>query len=155
MIAPGSGSYVTELNEVSSSGEQQHHVCVVDDDESICRALARLLRLTGYEVHTYCDGREFLASTEPERADCVVLDVRMPGLDGLEIQEALVRSGSSVAVVFISGHDDESAEALALSRGAVAFFHKPFDEEALLASIAAAVEGAHPGSSPGNGDETS
>ena len=135
-----------QSNEALSSDEQPACVCVVDDDSSICRALARLLRPAGYEVHTYRGGREFLSSAEMGRADCVVLDVRMPGLDGLEVQAALSRSGMAVPIVFISGHDDESTEALA-------FFHKPFDEEALLASIAAAVEGAHPDSSARNGND--
>lgn len=127
---------MTQTDERAASSKRRGCVCLVDDDDSIRRALARLLRLAGYEVHAFVGGREFLSSTERERADCVVLDVRMPGIDGLEVQRRLTGSRAGRALVFISGHDDPAARSEALASGARAFFSKPFDEEGFLSAVA-------------------
>ena len=127
---------VTQRDDGPSPTERRACVCIVDDDDSIRQALARLLRVAGYEVLTFGGGREFLSFAERERAECVVLDVRMPGIDGLEVQRRLAGSQAGRALVFISGHDDPAARSEALANGARAFFSKPFDEETFLSAVA-------------------
>ena len=119
-------------------------IAVVDDDESICRALRRLVRSVGMDAETFASGQEFidLITAVPSfRADCVILDVRMPGLNGLEVQERLARTGRRLPVVFITAHDDGGARDRALAAGAVAFLRKPVNDEVLIGTLRAALEG--------------
>jgi FixJ family two-component response regulator len=110
-------------------------VYVVDDDLSVRRGLDRLLRSAGYRVETFASAGECLQKAELERADCLVLDVRMPGQSGLELH-ALLRAGhSNVPIVFITGHGDIPMAVRAIKAGAVDFLVKPFDEEALLEAV--------------------
>lgn len=117
------------------------HVALVDDDESVRRAVGRLLRIASIEVDEYASGREFLSAVADHPPNCVVLDMYMPVMSGLDVQADLVTHHPALPIVFISAHDDAAAEQRALDAGAVAFLHKPFSEQVLLAAIADAVEG--------------
>ena len=110
-------------------------ISIVDDDESVRDALESLLKSVGYRSETFASAQEFLRLGRHEDSRCLILDVRMPGLSGLELQRQLVSSGSSIPIVFITAHGDEAARAQALGAGALAFLRKPFTEEALLKAV--------------------
>lgn len=119
---------------------KQAVVYVVDDDESLCRALARLLRSVGLEAQTFLSAKAFLDSTPADRPACLVLDVRLPGPSGLDLQSALSRSGRDVPIVFISGHGSVPTSVRAMKGGAVDFLEKPFNEQDLLDSVQHALQ---------------
>jgi FixJ family two-component response regulator len=108
---------------------------VVDDDRSVRRALSRLLRAEGYEVSTFATAGEFLAHPLPPRPACLVLDVRLPDMSGLELQRRLAASDPRLPVVVISAHADRAAREEALTARALAFLAKPFDDEDLLGAV--------------------
>ena len=114
-------------------------VFVIDDDASVRRALERLLRSAGYRVRTFASAREFLECDESDDPGCIVLDVRMPGVGGLDLYEALVAAGRDVSVVFITGHGDVPMAVKAMRAGAVDFLAKPFGDDALLEAVARAI----------------
>ncbi|ASW02600.1 response regulator transcription factor [Paraburkholderia aromaticivorans] len=121
-------------------------VCIVDDDASVRSGVGNLLKAVGYTTVTFSSGEEFLASTVVDDALCVLLDVRMQGMQGLEVQRQLNAQGRHIPVVFMSAHDDDDTVARALRHGAVGFLRKPFEEEVLLDSIELAIgrkHGAH------------
>ena len=111
------------------------HVAVIDDDESVRRALSRLLRAANLDADTFASGRDFIDSLAAQVPDCVVLDVHMPGMNGLDVQLQLVRSGFRIPVVVITGHDEPQARAQCLAAGAAAYLRKPLDDVALLDAI--------------------
>jgi len=115
-------------------------VFVVDDDPSVLRALSRLLRISGHRVQAFRSSQEFLAGHDPDVPGCVVLDLSMPGLDGLELQHALAASGRRRPIVFISGHGDVSSSVRAMKAGAVDFLTKPVNEDDLLDAVGRAIE---------------
>jgi FixJ family two-component response regulator len=115
-------------------------VYVVDDDESVRRSLARLLRAAGRTAETFPSAQAFLDRELPDRTACLVLDVRLPGLSGLDLQGALARAGRIVPIVFITGHGNVPMSVQAMKDGAVDFLQKPFDEAALLAAIDRALD---------------
>jgi FixJ family two-component response regulator len=115
-------------------------VSVIDDDESVRRALGRLIRSFGLNVETFASAEEFLTPGERRAPACLILDMRMPGMSGLELQERLTAAGRRIPVVFIAGHPDESARRDALAAGAVEFLQKPFDDRVLLDAVARALE---------------
>ena len=113
-------------------------IAIVDDDESVCRALKRLVRSLGMDADTFTSGRQFIDLIEAMpsfAADCVVLDVQMPGLNGLQVQEQLARGGHRLPVIFITAHDDAAVREQALAAGAVAFVRKPFNDELLIKTL--------------------
>jgi FixJ family two-component response regulator len=114
-------------------------VFVVDDDASVRKSLARLIKAAGYEAETFASVRDFLARGPNEGPCCLVLDVRMPGLTGLDLQEALRAAGQRLAIVFITGHRDVPVSVKAMKAGAVDFLTKPVDEGTLLGAIRLAV----------------
>ena len=114
-------------------------IFVVDDDPSVRTSLGRLLEAAGYAVETFASAREFLARAPHAGPCCLVLDVRMPGLTGLELQEALAATGRQMSIVFISGHSDVPMSVRAMKAGAIDFLAKPFDVEELLSAIQRAV----------------
>ena len=114
-------------------------VSIVDDDASVRKGLARLVKAAGYAVETFASATEYLARPRPEEPCCLLLDVRMPGLSGLELQEALTRTGRRVSIVFISGHGDVPGSVKAMKSGAVDFLTKPVDDRELLGAIERAV----------------
>ncbi len=115
-------------------------VFVVDDDASILRSLERLFRCEGFQVETFDDPARFLVEVGDARAGCVVLDLRMPGMTGLAVQEELARIGRHLPVIFITGHGDIPATVKAMKAGAIDFFPKPYEEEALVAAVRRALE---------------
>ena len=115
-------------------------VFVVDDDSSVRRGLARLLKIAGYQVEVFASGTEFLASGRYHQSPaCLVLDVRLPGLNGMDLQARLAELQSTLAIVFITGHADVPMSVRAMKGGAVDFLPKPFDDTQLLESVAGAV----------------
>ena len=110
-------------------------VYVVDDDQAIREALASLIRALGLRACTFASAAEFLAFERPDAASCLVLDVRLPGVSGLDLQSALVDSPAAPPIIFISGHGDIPMSVRAMKAGAVEFLQKPFDEGALVAAI--------------------
>ena len=115
-------------------------ISIVADDGSIHRATSALLRSVGYQVETFASAESFLESDDALReTDCLVLDVRMPGIDGLELQRRLNAAQSHIPIIFVTAHDDKSYRATAMDAGAVNFFHKPFEADAFVAAVQAAV----------------
>jgi FixJ family two-component response regulator len=110
-------------------------VAVIDDDESVRKALCRLLRAANLDAATYASGREFLDSLVAHRPDCLILDLHMPGMNGLDIQQRLARNGARLPVVIITGHDEPQTRAQCLSAGASACLRKPLDDKTLLDAI--------------------
>lgn len=115
-------------------------VHVVDDDASMREALDRQLTLLGFEVRQYASAGEFLLAWSVDEPGCLLLDVRMPGPSGLDLQLALARRSDAPPVVFLTGHGDIQMSVLAIRRGAVDFLTKPVQREALLAAVTAALE---------------
>ena len=115
-------------------------VFVVDDDPSVRRSVVRLLESAGLRVEGFDSGESFLEHRRPTGPGCVVLDVRMSGMTGLELQRRLSVTGRPMAIVFITGHGDVPMSVAAMKGGAVDFLLKPFDDEALLAAIDRAIE---------------
>ena len=107
-------------------------VFVIDDDESVRRGLDRLLRSDGLDVESFGSSRDFVARPLPDRPACVVLDLRLPGASGLEVQDTLTRAGWEIPIIFISGYADVGSSVRALKAGAVDFLQKPFSDQALL-----------------------
>jgi FixJ family two-component response regulator len=115
-------------------------ISIVDDDDSVRIALKSLIDSVGFRAEVFCSGEEFLKSPYLSRTDCLIADVRMPGMSGLELQERLLAAGSHVPIVFISAHDDNVARARGLRGGAIAFLQKPFSEDSLLGAITAGLD---------------
>ena len=114
-------------------------VFLVDDDASVRKSLARLVKTAGYEAELFASVRDFLARAPYDGPCCLVLDVRMPGLTGLDLQEALRVAGQRLSIVFITGHRDVPVSVKAMKAGAVDFLTKPVDAETLLEAIRQAV----------------
>jgi FixJ family two-component response regulator len=110
-------------------------VFIVDDDASVRRALGRLIRAAGYQVEVFGAATEYLAREAPERPACLVLDIRMPGMSGLDLLHEVAGTSRDLPIVFISGHGDEDVRAQAIDAGAVEVLYKPLDETTLLAAI--------------------
>jgi FixJ family two-component response regulator len=110
-------------------------VYVVDDDVSVRRGLERLLRSAGHRVVTFGSAREFLEHRDVVRPSCLVLDIRMPGQNGLDLHESLVAAGRDIPVVFITGNGDIPMAVRAMKAGAVDFLAKPFDDKELLDAV--------------------
>ena len=113
---------------------------VVDDDESVRESLSGLIRSVGFGVMVFASAEEFLGSNRLLDADCLILDVRMPGMSGIDLQRQLAASHTSIPVIFITAHGDEEARVRALNGGAVDYLLKPFSEEALLKAIDTALK---------------
>ena len=114
-------------------------VFIVDDDESVCRALKRLMKSVGLDVRVFTSAKDFLDQGCQNVPGCLILDVRMPGIDGLELQEKLRASGSQMPIIFITAHEDDKARERATRMGAVAFIQKPFEDQVLLDAIYSAL----------------
>ena len=121
-------------------GQDEPTVFVVDDDRSVLRSLQRLLRSAGWATTTYASAREFLRVRDPSAPGCVILDLAMPGLDGLEVQRRMAGDGMPLPIIFLSGRSDAPTIVQAMRAGAVNYLCKPVDGEQLLTSVAEAVE---------------
>ena len=114
-------------------------IAVVDDEESVRRALERLIRSARFDAEAHAGGDEFLRSLADHRPDCVVLDIHMPRVDGFQVQLRLAEARVTIPVIVITGHDTAETHARALKGGAIAYLRKPVDAEALLAAISIAL----------------
>lgn len=115
-------------------------VFLVDDQPSVLKALARLLRAAGFEVAPFDSAQAFLDSGEGDAAGCLVLDLAMPGMDGMALQQALAGRASALPVIFLTGRGDIATGVRAMKAGAVDFLTKPVDAEQLIGAVAAAIE---------------
>lgn len=115
-------------------------IFIVDDDDAVRTGLARLLRSAGLAVATFASPREFLDRHDPNAPGCLVLDIAMPGLNGLELQQALIAGGHAMAIVFLTGHGDIPMSVQAMKRGAVDFLTKPVNDDDLLKAVRVALE---------------
>src|SRR5262245_27961064 len=118
--------------------ETEPAIVIVDDDESVCSAMDRLLRSLGMDTDMFTSGDEFIKYIETVRAfcpDCVVIDVQMQGMNGLEVQQVLVRSKTPLPVIFITANNQANVRERALQAGAVAFLPKPFDGEVFVKTL--------------------
>lgn len=127
-------------------------VHVVDDEAAIRESLAMLLRSVGLASRSYAGAQEFLDAWQPQGAECVVCDVRMPGMSGLELQEALSARSASLPVVLITGHGDVAMAVRAMKAGASDFIEKPFNDQVLLDAVNRALARARDGQGVGRAE---
>lgn len=121
--------------------ETEGTVFIVDDDPSMHRSLERLLRSVGFNVETFASAQQFLSGDPVAGPACLVLDVQMPGLNGLDLQDKLAVRHRRIPIIFISGHSTIPMSVRAMKGGAVDFFTKPFDDQDLVAAIGKAIDG--------------
>jgi len=114
---------------------------VVDDDEMLRESLPELLREFGFAARAFSSGQEFLSSDHVDQTRCLILDVAMPGMSGLDLQDELKRRGQAIPIIFITGQKDEDIRKRAFEQGAVKFLYKPFSDSALLDAVNAALSG--------------
>jgi FixJ family two-component response regulator len=110
-------------------------VFVVEDEKLVRRALERLIRAAGFAVRAFASARDFLAAERPDVPACLVLDVRLPDLSGMDLQHELIRKGNDLPIVFVTGHGDIPMTVRAMKAGAVEFLTKPFRDQDLLGAI--------------------
>ena len=110
-------------------------ISIIDDDDSVRESLQRLMRSVGFAVNVFASAEEFLNSDRLCYTDCLILDVRLPGMNGFDLQRHLANSHSEIPIIFITSHEDDELRARALNAGAVDYFLKPFDDEDLLDAI--------------------
>jgi FixJ family two-component response regulator len=120
--------------------EKTKMIAIVDDDDLIRGALQGLLKSVGLPARAFASAEEFLKSGQQRQARCLIADIRMPGMSGLELQAQLNAECCKIPIIFITAHGDEKMRMQALRAGAVEFMSKPFDDEALLESVRAALE---------------
>jgi len=120
--------------------EAKFIVFVVDDDESVRASLKLLIEASGYHVVIFKSAEDFLDSSFREKLCCLILDIRLPGMSGFNLQKHLINSQTRIPVIFITGHDRDRMEDEAMRLGAVAYLRKPFDEQCLLDAIQLACE---------------
>lgn len=137
-VASGRGAINATNHPLASSPAPT--VFVVDDDPGVLKSLSRLLRSAGLAVATFSSPRDFLDRDGADSPGCLVLDLAMPGLNGMELQQALVAAGRAVPIIFLTGRGDIPTSVEAMKRGAVDFLTKPVSDEALLAAVAIAIE---------------
>jgi FixJ family two-component response regulator len=114
-------------------------IAVVDDEDSVRRALARLLSASQFDVNAFASGEEFLTSLPKRSPDCAILDLQMPGLTGRDVQRQLSLAGSRFPVIIITAHDQPAMREQCLADGAAGYFAKPFRRDQLIAAIHAAI----------------
>lgn len=114
---------------------QQANIFIVDDDTPVRQALSRLLSSYGFNVQSFPSGQDFLDIVSSDTEGCLILDVKMPGMNGLELQEKLNVSGHKLPIIFITAYDNPKDRERALEQGAVAFFPKPLNDKDLISAI--------------------
>jgi FixJ family two-component response regulator len=125
---------------VMSCHEERKLVSIVDDDDSVRSTLHELLRSAGFSSRTFESAEDFLGSGHQQETACLITDIRMPGMSGLELQARLNAERCRIPTIFITAHGDEEMRFQALRQGAVEFLSKPFDDEVLVESVRAALE---------------
>ena len=110
-------------------------ISIVDDNDSVRESLQRLMRSVGFAVNVFASAEEFLNSDRLRNTDCLILDVRLPGMSGLELKRHLATSHSEIPIIFITSYEDDELRARALNAGAVDYLLKPFNNEVLLNAI--------------------
>jgi FixJ family two-component response regulator len=120
-------------------GQHSSYVAVIDDDESMCQALSRLLRAAGYAVHPYCSAEAFLDAPDRADADFVVADIQLRGMSGFDLQERLKQEHDTAPIAFITAFDEPETRARAAASGCVIYLRKPFPGNQLLDALRAAV----------------
>jgi FixJ family two-component response regulator len=126
--------------QMDESQERNAVIAIVDDDLSVRRSLQRLIRSAGWNAESFASAQEFLARPGPGTPSCLVLDLRLPGLSGLDLQKRMAEIGLEIPIVFLTGHGNIPASVQAMKAGAVEFLTKPFDEEDLFQAIQEAIE---------------
>ena len=127
---------------------RQTYVAIVDNDESLCRSLSRLLRATGIQPVTYVSAEAFLADAKQPRFDCLVLDIQLGGISGIELHQRLNAVGSTIPVIYLTAHDELETREAALAAGCAAYFRKTDSGETVLEAIRQAAgpeQEQHPG----------
>jgi FixJ family two-component response regulator len=122
------------------ASQATQRVAIVDDDESMRSALLGLLKVLGLQAQAFASAEEFLKSGQQHQCACLIADIRMPGMSGLELQSKLNAERCRIPTIFITAHGDAKMRLQALRAGAVEFLAKPFDDEALLDSVRAALQ---------------
>lgn len=120
-------------------GTERPLLSVVDDDESVRESLPDLLSEFGFAARTFASAEQFLSSDVVDRTKCLILDVAMPGMTGLDLQQELTRRGQEIPVIFITAQKDEAIRERAMKQGAVKFLYKPFSDTALFEALNVAV----------------
>jgi FixJ family two-component response regulator len=115
-------------------------IAIVDDDDALRNSLDNLLRSAGFRAHGFASAEAFLRSDQARETACLIVDVRMPGMNGLELQRQMVAANWQIPIIFITAHADDEARARALEAGAVAFLYKPCREDDLLHAIDVALK---------------
>lgn len=124
--------------------EERRVVAIVDDEKAVCRAIGRLVTSAGLKSEIFSSAEEFLRSCRERQPDCLILDLSLPGMSGLELQQQLATDRCRTPIVVVSAHDDPLSRSQALQGGAVAFLGKPFDDEALLQAVHSAMKAGTP-----------
>jgi len=122
-----------------ASEESRRLIVIVDDDELVRESLSGLMKAAGFPALTFASAEEFLNSGKQEQTACLIADIRMPGMSGLDLQSRLNRDKLRIPIIFITAQGDEKMRMQALRAGAVEFLAKPFDDDALLDSVRAAL----------------
>jgi FixJ family two-component response regulator len=125
---------------MQNSGQCKPVIAIVDDDPSVRRGLERLIRSLGWKAETFASAQEFLAHPRADAPGCLVLDLQLPGLSGLDLQKQMAEVGLETPIVFLTGHGSIPASVQAMKAGAIEFLTKPFDEQDLLRAIQEAIE---------------
>jgi FixJ family two-component response regulator len=115
--------------------DKRRTICVVDDDPSVCRALSRLIKLSGFNVKLFGSGQELLDDKQLGSIDLLLLDIKMPVMDGFALQDHLSAAGFNIPIVFMTAHEADTMRTKVMEKGAVAFLQKPFEEQDLLEAI--------------------
>ena len=123
-----------------TSSDDDPVVYVIDDDEAVRESTRALLSSVGLRVECFATAQEFLRSSRPDAPSCLILDVRMPGLSGLDLQRALAQTGTSIPIIFVTGHGDVPMTVRAMKAGASEFLTKPFRDQELLDAIQQAID---------------
>ena len=133
----------TSTNRRIALNKSKPLIAIVDDDESVCRAVRRLVRSLAIDAETFTSGQDFLDLLEAMpsfQPDCLILDVQMPGMNGLELKDRLALTGKTIPVIFITAYDEVGVRERAFAAGAVAFLRKPFNDELLIKTMNGALE---------------
>ena len=117
-------------------------IAIVDDDEALCEAMKSFVQSLGHSVSTFGSADEFLNSEQISRTSCLVTDLHMPGLSGLDLQDRLIATGHRFPIIFITGYPDEEVRAQAMKAGAIAFLSKPFNADHLIGYLDKALKAA-------------